>query len=164
MNRSRFFGFCALSSVICCLVIGCTKPLATGRITTTEPVTRVMPSDPNTIYYGIKWAMEQMGYPEGSEDLAGGVVESKWVPTGAGSHYVNLFDGRDYGANAMYYKMVVRIVPVDVSSSKVEAYTEVNSIVDKVETTGQKERAMLDKIAEHIRGYSVTVTNLGVEE
>lgn len=145
-------------------LMACAKPLVTGNITATEPISKIIPSDPNTIYYAIKWAMEQMGYPEGPEDLPGGVVESKWVPVGAGSHYIELFDGKVYGANSAYYKMVIKITPLGVGSSKVEAYTEVNSIVKNTKSSGDKERAILAKISDHVRGDHITVTNLGVED
>lgn len=146
------------------LILSCAKPLVDGKTYAMEPVSRVIPADPNTIYYAVRWAFDECGYPIGPEDLASGVIESKWVPTAAGSHYVDIFDGRDYGASASYYKMVVRIVPQDVGSSRVEARTDVKAFVNGMRSTGDKERAILEKIAEYARGNSINVTNLGVEE
>lgn len=157
---------CSLLSVVCCLLFisGCAKPLVDGRITAMKPVSREVAADPNTIYYAIKWAMDQCGYPLGPEDLVSGAVESKWVPVGAGSHYIDSIAGKDYGSNAAYYKMIVKIIPIDVAKSRVEAETRVDSIVMGMKSTGDKEREILEKIAEHSRGYNINVTNLGVEE
>ena len=143
---------------------GCAKPLVDGTLMTMDPITRDMAQDPNTLYYAVRWALEECGYPTGSENLAAGVVESKWVPVGAGSHYVSLFHRRDYGANAAYYKMVVKIVPLSNGQNRVEAQTKVKSIVNNVRSTGDKERELLNRIAWHARGNNITVTNLGVED
>lgn len=167
--RLMIFAFliCALGlgSGILGLGFGCVHPLAESKNYTMEPVSHVIPADANTIYYAIKWAMGECGYPVGQEDLAGGVVESKWVPVGAASHYVDMFKRKDYGGtDGAYYKMVIRIIPGVEGGSKVEAQTEVEAIVTNVKSTGDKEREILEKIAEHARGYSLKVTNLGVEE
>ena len=74
--------------LIASVIGGCAKSLAQATHQTMKPYTAIVPSDPNTIYYATKWAMDQCGYPEGPEDLPAGVIESKWVPTGAGSHYI----------------------------------------------------------------------------
>jgi hypothetical protein len=162
MNKILHFLLLALFII---MVSGCAHPLAEGKVYPMEPLSRIIPSDANTIYYGIKWAMNELGYPAGPEDLAGGVVESKWVPVGAGSHYVKIFNRKDYGAtDGAYFKMILRIIPGVEGGSKVVAQTEVNSLIVNVHTTGDKERAMLEKIAEHSRGYTIQITNLGVEE
>lgn len=157
-----------ISLVLICLatgvISGCAHPLAEGRVTSTDPISRIVPSDPNKIYYAIKWAMNECGYPLGSENLTEGILESKWVPVNPTSHYLALFRGRDYGTTGSYYKMVVRIVPIESGKSRVEASTEVNSVIQNVKSTGEKERTMLERIAEHSRDYNIVVTNLGVEE
>jgi len=143
---------------------GCSKPLVDGTLMTMDPVTRDMNQDPNTLYYAVRWALDECGYPLGAENLAGGVIESKWVPVGAGSHYIDLFHRRDYGANAAYYKMVVTIVPLSNGQNRVGAETKVKSIVNNIRSTGDKERELLDRIAWHARGNNITVTNLGAED
>lgn len=150
--------------VSCLLGLGCATPLAEGKLISGEPVSKIISADANSIYHAIKRAMDEFGYPAGIEDLPGGVVESKWVPVGAGSHYVDLFEGKDFGANGAYYKMVVKIKPLESGKCMVEARTDVKSIVNGMKSTGDKERDILAKIALHARGYDVTVTNLGVEE
>ena len=168
MNKKTsiyYFGLIIMVFAIWNLASGCATPLAEGKVYPMKPVSKVISADANTIYYGVKWAFQEMGYPLGPEDLAGGVIESKWVPTGAGSHYVNVFNRKDYGAtDGAYYKMVIKIIPGVEGGSRVEAKTEVNSIIMNVETTGDKERAVLQKISEHARGNFIKVTNLGVEE
>lgn len=145
-------------------IVSCSSPLADGEVTAMEPVTTEMAADANSIYYATKWAFDQCGYPSGPEDLTVGVLETKWVPAGAASHYIDSIAGKDYGSNGVYYKMIIRITPLANGHSKVRAQTNVNSIVKAVKTTGDKERQMLAKIREHSRGYNITVTNLGVEE
>lgn len=162
---NRIFKTLFLIIILSGVAAGCAKPLADAKTYTMKPVVRVIPSDPNTIYYGIKWAMDEMGYPLGEEDLVGGVVESKWVPVGAASHYVDVFKRKDYGAtDGAYYKMNIRIIPGVAGGSEVRAWTEVKSLVINVKSTGDKERTILQKIAEHSRGNMIKVTNIGVEE
>lgn len=152
-------------AIVCCLLFtACAKPLAEGTLTAMEPVSKEIPADPNSIYYATRWAMDQCGYPAGSENLVAGVIETKWVPVGAGSHYVDTVAGRDYGSNAAYYKMVIKIVPLASGKSRVEAQSMVKSIVVGMRSTGDKETEILDKISEYARGYDINVTNLGVEE
>lgn len=162
MVMRALFCFLILSSQFS--ILSCARPLAEGKLFSMEPVSKAIPADANTVYYAIKWAMDECGYPLGPEDLVGGVIESKWVPIGAGSHYVNVFGGKDYGSNAAYYKMVVKIIPAEGGGCRVEARTDVKSIINNIKSTGDKEREILAKIAEHARGYDITVTNLGVEE
>lgn len=146
------------------LTQSCAKPLAEGHLLATPPVTKVFAKDANSIYYAAKWAMGQMGYPEGSEDLAGGVVESKWVPTTASSHYIDTVGGKDYGAIGAYYKLVITIVPVDNGENRVEIATKVKSLVNGVQSTGNKERELLAHVAHHTRSFEANVTNLGIED
>lgn len=158
----RRIGFVVLAGMIL-ISLGCAKPLAVGKDATMQTVAKTIPANPNTIYYAVKWAMDQCGYPLGTENLADGVIESKWVPVGAASHYVDSIAGKDYGANAAYYKMIITIVPVDSGDSRVEAQTVVKSIVNDMMSTGDKEREILAKITEHSRTNNIEVTNLGVE-
>ena len=153
-----------LSLFLLVLVSSCAKPLMEAKVESNKIYSQVISADANTIYYAIKWAFDQTGYPSGPEDLAGGVLETKWVPTGAASHYIDIFDGRDYGANAAYYKMIVKIVPMSSGNCRVEANTVVKSVVKNLKTTGDKEREILEKVAEHARGYDIQLSNLGVEE
>lgn len=153
--------------VSCCLIfwVGCAKPLAESKLYKMEPVTKVISADANTIYYGIKWALNQLGYPLGFEDHAGGIIESKWIPVGAGTHFVDLFDRPYYGGtDGSYQKMVIRIVPGAPGGCEVSAQTEVKSVIQGIKSTGDNESAILEKIAEHVRGYDINLTNLGVQE
>jgi len=163
MFNRRCIGL-ALLLTSCLLLHACAKPLAYAKVYKMKSLSREMNAHPNELYDSVKWAFEECGYPRGVEDLIDGVIESKYVPTGAGSHYVDIFDGRDYGANASYYKMVIRIVPLGTGKSKVVARTDVKSLTLGMASTGDKEREILDKIQEHSRNYDITVTNLGVEE
>ena len=146
------------------VLAGCAKPMAEGTFMSTKPIAKTMNSDANSIYYGIKWAFDETGLPLGEQDLAGGVVESKWVPVGAATHFVNVFDRKDFGANGAYYKMIITIIPVEGGVSRVEAHTKVQSIISRIESYGSKERDVLAKIENHARNYNVVVTNLGVED
>lgn len=144
--------------------VGCANPLVEGNVTSTEPVSKMIPADPNKIYYATKWAFEQCGYPMGPEKLIEGILESKYIPVSPATHYMELFKRREYGATGSYYRMVVKIIPVDQGQSKVEARTDVNSIVLNMKSTGEAERKVLEKIAEYSRGFDITVTNIGIEE
>lgn len=156
-----------ISVLLLCLtifsVVGCANPMASGKFSETAPLTRTLNSDPNTIYYAVKWAFDQAGLPLGVQDFGNGVIESKWVPVGAGTHYVSVFQREDYGANNAYYKMVIRIIPDGAGVSKVEASTKVQAIVNNVKSKGIKEEEILKMIAVHTQGNDLTVTNLGVE-
>jgi hypothetical protein len=165
MNHNFCRAKCLLCAFSFVLIAGCVTPLATGRLMTTKPVSKVIPADPNTVYYAIRWALDERGYPVGHEDLTGGVIESKWVPVGAGSHYVEIFKQTDFGgADSAYYKLVMRIIPQDGGRSKLEVSTAVKSIVNCMKSTGDKEREIIEKVLEYARIGDVEVTNLGVEE
>ena len=146
------------------VITGCAKPLVTGNVVRTQGISKVFRTDPNTLYYAIKWAMGELGYPDGEEDLKGGIIQTKWVPTGAASHSTEFMGGRYYNPGPSYYKLVIKVVPLGSGETKVEVSTEVNGLVRRVATTGEKEREFLEKVALHAREKDITVTNLGGEE
>lgn len=164
MTRKSLYKVFTLFLFLSILCASCQTPMAEGKLYDMEPVSRIFSSNANTLYYAVKWAMAQNGYPLGIEDLDGGVIESKWVPTGAGSHYVDLFDGKDYGTTGAYFKMIVRIQPLTDGRCKVIAKTKVNAFVNNMKSSGEKEMDMLASIAIGYRSDNIKTTNLGVEE
>lgn len=161
--KVRFSCFILLA-LLAAFVGGCATPLAEGKLYQMPPIAKEISASPNAIYYATRWAMDECGLPIGIEDLQGGVIESKWVPVSPATHYVDVFHSPDYTTAGSYYKMIITIIPQDNGKSKVEARTDVKSIVNNTRTTGEKERDILAKIALHARGYDINVTNLGVED
>ncbi|MBI2343039.1 MAG: hypothetical protein HYV02_01680 [Deltaproteobacteria bacterium] len=143
---------------------GCAKPLVRGNVEAMPPVTKTFSAGPNAIYYGVRWALAERGYPVGFEDLHGGVITTAWVPVGANSHYLRPFKTPDYGTTGAYHQLEVRVMPTGGGGTTVSVVSRVNSIIRGLHSSGREEAGVLEEIQHYLHGSGVEVTNIGVEE
>lgn len=152
--------------LLCLLVFfsisGCVKPLVRAELQTNDPIEQTFNSGPNTVYYAIRWALADRGYPVGFEDLPGGVIQTAWVPVKSDSHYIKPFGTEDYGTVGAYHQLEVHVIPAG-SETKLSVVSKMKSIVQGLHSNGREERAVLEQVQNFLRSRDVEVTNLGVE-
>ncbi len=144
----------------------CVKPSLTAKEQTLKPFERTLSSDANQTYYAIRWALAATGYPVGNEDLRNGTISTAWIPTKAGSHYLDPFDrqeppARDWANNSGYYKMEFQVSP-EGATTHVVVTARVRSVIANLYSSGEQEELVLNKIGDYLRSGDPDVTNVGI--
>ncbi len=143
---------------------GCSKPLVSAHIAADSPgVERDYAALPNDVYYAARWALVNAGIPVANENLQEGVITSTWIPVSSGSHYIDLFDRKDWGVTNSYYQLEIRIIPGEGRTS-VKVLTRPKTIVSNLKSSGAKENEVLSAIGNSLRKNAPEITNLGVSE
>lgn len=146
------------------ILTGCSKPILSAKIAADSPgVGRDYAALPNDVYYAARWALVNSGIPVANENLHDGVITSTWIPVSSGSHYIDLFDRKDWGVTNSYYQIEVRILPEEGRTS-VTVITRPKTIVNNLRSSGAKEKEVLAAIGNSLRKSSPEITNLGVSE
>ncbi len=155
----------ALALVLAALTFAaCSKPLATARIAPdVQYVSRTYAANANDTYYAVRWALNEAGLPVASEDLAAGIITTKWVPVTSDSHYIELFGRRDFGVTNSYYQLDLRI-SFDGGRAQVQAAARAKTLATNFKSSGIQERKVLDLIGAYLRTSEPEVTNLGITE
>jgi len=157
---------CSFLSLACLLFVAssCSKPLASAKVREgSPPLGASFAAVPNDIYYAAKWAMAEAGYPVAVENLQDGILESSWKPVTSDSHYIPLFERKDYGVTNSYHQLVVRIIPAG-GRTDVEVSSSVKSLVANIKSSRIEERRVLTGIGDFLRKQEPALTNLGVDE
>lgn len=145
------------------LLLGaCAKPLASGKLQELPVVEEHYTQTPNDLYYALRWALAQQGYPVADEDLDAGHIATVWVPAKADSHYIAPFGVKDYGTTGAYYQLAVQVMPSQ-GGTKVAVRSRVKSVIHNLRSSLREERALHREMANYLRTHNVKVTNLGVE-
>lgn len=153
-----------VASILLVAAAGCTKPLAGARMAgEVEYVSRDFAAVPNDIYYAVRWALGEGGYPVAKEDLQNGIVTSSWLPVKSDSHYAGTFGRRDLGVTNSYYQIEVQVIPGEGRTS-VKVGSRVKTLVAGLKSSGGEERKVLDRIGDCLRKNEPNVTNLGIDE
>lgn len=165
MRKKSVLNFATLFLGVCLGVSACAKPTLRATSQPQPSVGKVYSADANTVYYAIRWALAERGYPVGSEDLPNGLVSSAWVPTKADSHFVQPFTSGapDYGATGSYHKLAIAVIP-DGAGTRVEVSSHVKSLAWHMQSSGREEKAVLKQISNYLHSHNVEVTNVGVED
>ena len=142
----------------------CTKPLANARVAPdVQYISRSFPANANDTYYAVRWALNEAGYPVAGEDLASGIITTKWVPVTSDSHYIELFGRRDFGVTNSYYQLDLRI-GYDNGRATVQIAARAKTLAANFKSSGIEERKVLDFIGSYLRIGEPEITNLGVSE
>lgn len=141
----------------------CTKKIAYAKDYSTSPLKDYFLVDKATAYQAIQKALENQGYEVQSMDQELGKINTGWRPVTSDSHFVKLFNRRDYGvSDGAYYKMNVDVSEEN-SNVKVLVSTTVKSIVGPLESSGVVERKVLKQVEDSLRSPQIEMTNVGVE-
>lgn len=144
-------------------LLSCNKTYRVAKPIEPHFFEKTFPASPNEVYYGLRWALRTYGYPIAEEDHQNGVMKTRFVPVGPKSHYIPVFDRKDYGVNGAYHRLEVRLVPKG-GATEVQIGSRIQSVVAKIHSSGSEEEMILEKVATYLRSPNVQATNLGIQE
>lgn len=159
-----FFSLSLSLVVVILFSTGCARKLIYGKDFYTTPKLEYFRKGINTTFDSTQKILENLGYQVQRADIKRGKIITGWVETEPSSHYVNVFDRKDYGiSDGAYYRVVV-----DIHSSgfetKVAVSTMVKSIAGPLESSGEVERKVINRLREQLRSADIELTNVGMEE
>lgn len=158
----RFFAALALA-VLVCSASSCTKVMVYATSHTTDPVSKKYAGDPVTVYEKSKKALEGLGYQIVSTDDYQYQITTGWQPVKSDSHYLELFERRDYAASdGSYYQMLVTCVS-EGAYTRVDVKTSLQSASGKLSSSKSLEKAFLSRLDDALRSPQIQLTNVGLE-
>jgi len=145
--------------------LACTKVLVHGRDKDYDPAERSFSASTEATYKAGKEALIRLGYKIETEDDKTGTMVTNWASTKATSHYIDLFDHRDYGTVGAYYRMKLAVTESVGGKTRVEVSAPTRSIITgRLRTSYREENKVLRKIADLLRTDDFEMTNVGVTE
>lgn len=150
--------------ILAVLASGCNKTFVRGRVAKDiHYYKHTYDATPNECYYALRWALKINGYPLAKENLTDGILTTTWEPVTSDSHYVELFDRRDYGTTGAYHQLEVRVVPQG-RHTMVKVGSRWKSIVINLKSSGVEERKILAQVGNYLRAKEPSITNEGMSE
>ena len=141
----------------------CNKAILHSRDREMEPVSKIYNVSSEEAFKTTKEILIQLGYKIDRDDPADGTLVTGWQSTKAGSHYVDLFDHKDYGTVGAYYRLKVHVTE-EGGKAKVEISAPVRSIIGRLHSAHSEENKVLSRLADHVRREDFEMTNVGVTE
>lgn len=143
----------------------CTKVLVHGRDKDLDPVTKLYSTSPEVAFKVGKEALIRLGYKIENEDEKTGTLVTNWNSTKATSHYVDLFDRRDYGTVSAYYRLKLQVTESVAGKTQVAVSAPVRSIITgRLKSSNREEKKVLRKMKDLLRTDDFSITNVGVED
>jgi hypothetical protein len=143
----------------------CTKVLVHGRDKDMDPISQLYSTSTEVAYKVGKEALIRLGYKIENEDEKTGTILTNWNSTRATSHYVDLFDRKDYGTVGAYYRLKLEVTESVGGKTQVAVSTPVRSLITgRLRTSNREEKRVLKKITDLLRTDDFSMTNVGVEE
>ncbi len=140
----------------------CTKVVAYGTDTVTEPVASSYSSNVYTVFDTAKKSLEQMGYQITSADMVNNRIITGWRPVTADSHYLMLFGRPDYAANdGAYYQITADVTEAD-NKVNLTVFSTVKSMAGKLTSSRVVEKKILKQVDDLMRSPQIEMTNVGV--
>jgi hypothetical protein len=153
-----------IALVVAAVSSSCSKPLISAHVSEgIQYYSDTFAATPNDTYYAVRWALKEAGLPVESEDLPGGVIKTTWMPTSSDSHYLVMFDRRDYGVTNSYYQLEV-LVADKAGRTQVKVGSRVKTVVNNLKSSGEVEQRVLAEIGNFLRKSEPELTNLGISE
>lgn len=142
----------------------CTKEIVTAKDYTTQPYKAYFKTSKQNTAETITKVLKAQGFEIISGDTSGSKIVTGWRPVKSDSHYYNFFGRKDYGlTDGAYYQVMVDFFD-QTAETKVLISTKVKTITGKLNSSGNLERSILTKAADHLRSPQIEITNVGVKE
>lgn len=146
------------------LCLACTKVVVYGMNTTTKPLTHSYSTNLNTALQEVQEALKTLGYKVQHVNDATFQVKTGWLPVKGHSHYMDLFNRKDYSASSgSYYQLLVDMTS-DGNKVNVTVSTTVKSVAGRLSSSQVVERQFLTRLDDLMRSPQIQLTNVGVTE
>lgn len=141
---------------------GCARVMVIASDHATDAVVRRYAGTPDLLYNQSVKVLENMGYEMPFADYVQYKITTGWQPVGSGTHFLDLFNRRDYGAaDGAYYQLQLSFVS-EGAYSRAEVRTNVKSVAGKLASSKALEKAFLERLDNAMRSPQIQVTNVGV--
>ncbi|MCP5463973.1 MAG: hypothetical protein H7A33_03010 [Deltaproteobacteria bacterium] len=141
----------------------CTKVVAYGTDNHTDPVAKEYSSNLPIVMEQAEKAFTTLGYDVVRVDNDFGRLRSGWRATAPDSHYLLLFDRKDFSANAGAYYQLLVDVKEEAGKVRVSVSTVVKSISGELLSNHVAEKDFLTLLSRYLRSPQIIMTNVGVE-
>lgn len=158
--RDKLF-FLILAGFVC-FGASCTRVMVIASDHATDAVVRRYTGTPDLLYNQSVKVLENMGYEMPFADYAQFQITTGWRPVGSATHFLALFNRRDYSAaDGAYYQLQLSFVP-EGNYARVEVRTNVKSVAGKLSSSKTLEKAFLKRLDDAVRSPQIQMTNVGV--
>ena len=138
----------------------CTKDIVYSKDYYTQPVSESFEIGMTQAMARMEKVLPKFGYNIIQQDEAQHKFITGWRPVEADSHYVFLFDRRDYGiTDGTYYQLLVDLIQQG-SKVKVALSTKIKTIVGPLESSKKVEQRILKQLADDFRSPQIEITNV----
>ena len=134
-----------------------------GKDRPADPLEKKFHGSVTDTFESSKKALEMLGYKIQEASSERGIVKSGWRSTKPNSHYLDIFNRKDYGTTGTYYQVVIQIEE-EGGMSTVAVSTPVRSLINHVTSSYREERKILDKIGDLLRRDDFELTNVGIKD
>lgn len=140
----------------------CTKVAVYGTDTRTDPVSKIYNSDSYSSGENIQKAIESLGYAVTRAEDTATRFTTAWTSVPPGSHYLNLFNRKDYSASqGSYYQLIIEVTDLS-PRMRVSVSTQIKSVSGKLSSAHVIENKVLARIDDFLRSPQIEMTNVGV--
>lgn len=142
----------------------CNKAILYSRDKAMPPVSQTFKTSTPDAFKAVREVVKNMGYKIEREDEKQGSLITGWLSTKTDSHYIDLFDKRDYGTIGAYYRLEVRVTDQE-GKALVEIAAPTRSVISgRLKSSHIEEEKVLAKVTDLLRREDFEMTNVGVTE
>lgn len=141
----------------------CTKVVAYGVDHQTQALTHTYSSNISNAMEQTEAALESLGYKILRVDESRHRITTGWQPVKSHSHYMNLFNRKDFAASDGAYFQLIADIFSDGPGVKVAVSTKVKSIAGRLSSSYVAEKQALGQIDNFMRSPQIEMTNVGVK-
>ena len=152
----------AMAVLLGLLIVSCSKPALYGTLQEDQSEVKNYQVPPQEAFRAAKEALVFRGYSLKNVDDQNMTIETYWQPTTADSHYVYVFDRKDFGTVGAYYRLAVK-VSAQGNGAKVSITNVAKSFISNVKSSHTQEDAVFEKVSDFTRKRDIQVTNIGLQ-
>lgn len=140
----------------------CTKVVVYAKDYETDSISERFAGEPDTLIHQSIQVLQNLNYQFSDIQDESKRIVTGWQSTSSNSHYMNLFNRKDYSASAgSYYQLIINFLP-EGNFTRVEVATKVKSISGKLQSTKILEKKFLKSLKDYTRSPQIQITNVGV--
>ncbi|MFH1653011.1 MAG: hypothetical protein ABIE74_03045 [Pseudomonadota bacterium] len=153
-----------LSIILVFIFASCAKPLMSAKVNKNVVyISKSVSAPKDKVFEAATQAMGSGGYSIAVSDKKSGHIESVWVASTSDSHYLELFDRRDYGVTGTYHQLVVDISDDD-GKTLVKVGSRIKTLAGGIKSSKIEEKSFLKRLGDFLRKGEPGITNLGITE
>ncbi len=154
---------CSVLAFLAIMGSSCTRVVVKGKEYQTEPLSKTYMTSRSQVYDWCKYVLDKNSYPLLVTDSVNQHLVTGWMPVTSDSHYMNLFDRRDYGGSQGAYYQLEAKVTEEQGKAVLTLWTKVKSVAGKLDSSGVLENKVFKQVANGVRRPQIDVTNVGIQ-